>query len=428
MIYFLNSGFNLEYRIIPGNGRVNFISFQDGTGNALVLDEVTARIMYELIENGKFNAVTPDELKALGRLEYEGVVNSLRSSSAIDIGSIPVESLNFWIQTSDRCNLACTYCYIPSLNSAKLRRADLFSLLGKKLVEVNGLKNVSIKLAGGEPLLCFDEWADEVLALKKLLADIDIRLTIRIISNLTVLTKNIIKFIKNNDVIITVSLDGLEQFNDKNRIFPKSGHGSFYVVKKNLGLLLENGIKPGVMITATSENQHGVPELIKYLTDNDFSFRISDAKGGHIKDKEFELLFQGVQKVLSNAVQFGYPISKRLVVSDLRTLSPQAQPCSMGTTAAAIYLDGSIYFCHTEFEKGKPLGSLDEEVNLLNIIRRGYGKHLGLSQDCQNCEYRLVCAGGCPLYRENGKSPMCSAYKKIIPQVFELYEQENRDA
>jgi uncharacterized protein len=424
MTYLLNPGFRLEYRLIPGEEKVYFVSSQDGTGKGLVLDDVAIYLMKVLEEYGRVNSVKPLELNALRRLEYEGVVTNAWSQKSKDVVSFQAESLQFWIQTSDRCNLACTYCYIPSLNSAKPRRIDLFSLLGKKLLELNGLKDVSIKLAGGEPLLCFDEWADEVITLKCSLAKAGICLTIRIITNLTFLNRKIIEYVKQNDVIVSVSLDGLEQFNDKNRIFPKSGKGSFYSVRKNLRILQENGIKPSVMITATSENHTGVTDLVKYLVEHDFTFRVSDAKGGHIRAKEFEIAFQDVKKVLSEAVKSGFPVSKRLVVSDLRTLSPQAQPCSMGTTAAAIYLDGSVYFCHTEFEDGEPLGSLDEADNLISIIRRGYVKHLGLSQECQSCEYRLVCAGGCPLYRENGKSPMCSSYKKIIPQIFELYEQE----
>ena len=197
------------------------------------------------------------------------------------------------------------------------------------------------------------------------------------------------------------------------------------MVKKNLEVLRDSGIKPGVMITATSENSAGIHELIELLVKEDLVFRFSDAKGGHIHPREFEIAFADVKQTLSGAVMAGYPVSKRIVVSDLRTLEPQATPCSMGTTGGALYLDGSVYFCHTEFEKGSPLGSLDEDEGLLDIIRRGYTRHLGLSLDCRACEYRFVCAGGCPLFRVNGKSPMCSAYKKIIPQIFDLYDEES---
>jgi uncharacterized protein len=71
----------------------------------------------------------------------------------------------------------------------------------------------------------------------------------------------------------------------------------------------------------------------------------------------------------------------------------------MGTTGGALYLDGSVFLPYG-VRKRRSLGNLDEDEGLLDIIRRGYTKHLGLSLDCRTCEYRFVCAGGCPLYRQ----------------------------
>lgn len=421
MSYVLNPEFKLDQRSTDMHGEIYFVTRDDIDGKTIVLDEPARMLVERLVSNQPYDA-SDGERQILDRLVLEGVASRIDERDNTSLPS--AENLNFWIQTSDKCNLACTYCYIPSLNSTKERRTDLFFLLGKKLLEVKGLRNVAIKLAGGEPLLTFDSWATQVLDLKKLLAEKNISLQVRIITNLTFLNKKIIDYIKSNEIGISVSLDGLKKFNDKNRIFPADGRGSFKVVKKNLDILKESGLKPGVMITATSENSTGISELVDSLVADDFVFRISDAKGGHIKPQEFSIAFTDVKRSISHAVKKGFPVSERIVVSDLRTLSPQANPCSMGTTGAALYLDGSIYFCHTEFEEGTPVGSLDEDENLLNIIRRGYPKHLGLSSDCRACEYRFVCAGGCPLYRINGKSPMCSAYKSIIPQIFELYEEE----
>lgn len=421
MTYLFNPEFRLDRRSVPGYGDVHFLVRNDSDEKMIVLDARAKQLVEKLLSNQPYTPCHGEH----DTLEYfftEDIVSKLDCMG--NAGQRRSESLNFWIQTSDRCNLACTYCYIPSLNSTKERRPDLFSLLGKKILEVNGLRYVSIKLAGGEPLLSFNDWADEITKLKQRLAEANIRLNVRIISNLTFLNKRIIEYIKSNDFGISISLDGTSIFNDKNRIFSGSGKGSFHIVKKNLNILLENDIKPSVMITATSENRLGVGELVKYLVANDLVFRVSDAKGGYINPTEFELIFSDIKRSLSRAIKARYPVSERIIVSDLRTLSPEANPCSMGTTGAALYLDGAIYFCHTEFAKGTPLGNLDEEDGLLDIISRGYYKHLGISSDCRACEYRFVCAGGCPLYRINGKSPMCSAYKKIIPQIFELYDAE----
>ena len=422
MSYALNQGFKLGVRPTRGHGDVHFITSEDAEGKTLVLDERSSALIKNL-RCGQLHELGAADVEVLERLAAEGVVSKI--NMAQNPPQFCAENLQFWIQTSDRCNLACTYCYIPSLNSVKTRRPDLFSLFGRKLLGVKGLKNVSIKLAGGEPLLSFQDWCAEVVELRKTLAEADITMNVRIITNLTFLNRNIIAYIKVNDIGVSVSLDGLLPSNDKNRIFPVNGQGSYRIVRKNLEILRENGIKPSVMITATSENSTGVSDLVDLLVKEDLVFRFSDAKGGHIHPQEFEVAFSDVRKTLARAVAVGYPISKRIVVSDLRTLEPQAAPCSMGTTGGALYLDGSVYFCHTEFEKGSPLGSLDEDEGLLDIIRRGYKRHLDLSLDCRACEYRFVCAGGCPLFRVNGKSPMCSAYKKIIPQIFDLYDQEN---
>lgn len=421
MNYVLNPGFRLGVCSTRGHGDVHFVTRDDAGGKTLVLDESTSALI-ETLQRDQAYELDTTAVEVLERLAAEGIVSKMDAAQSVP--QFRAESLQFWIQTSDRCNLACTYCYIPSLNSAKERRSDLFSLFGRKLLGVTGLKSVSIKLAGGEPLLSFEDWCAEVIELRKTLTEADIELNVRIITNLTFLNRKIIEYIKTNNIGVSISLDGLSANNDRNRVFQASGHGSFHIVKKNLKVLRENGIKPGVMITATSENSAGIGELVESLVKDDLVFRLSDAKGGHIDPKEFEIAFTDAKRTLDRAVTAGYPVSERIVVSDLRTLAPQATPCSMGTTGGALYLDGSVYFCHTEFEKGAPLGSLDEDEGLLYIIRRGYTKHLGLSLDCRACEYRFVCGGGCPLYRVNGKSPMCSAYKKIIPQIFDLYDEE----
>lgn len=427
MKFRLKHTFTLKQCVVPGIGSVDFMTIQDQTGRAIVLDQTMRALAIRLGVNHELETEIPTELKALELLERDGVIVRTGGCSET-LGEISEsETLQFWIQTSDRCNLACTYCYIPSLNSKRPLRPDLFSLLGTKLLQVQGLKNVSIKLAGGEPLLCFDEWADKVLQLRKRLELAGINLSIRIISNLTFLDTRIIEYIKNNDVLLSVSLDGTAEFNDRNRVFVNGGKGSSKIISRNIERLESNNIKPSVLITTTPENRAGIAQLVKQLVQKDVAFRVSDVKGDKLTPDDFVSAFAEIKQIVSEAVRDGYPVSRRLVVSDLRTLSPQPHPCSMSTTAAAIYLDGSVYFCHTEFEQGCPLGSLDEDANIVEIIKRGVTKHAGLSKDCQECEYRLVCAGGCPLYRKNGKSPMCSAYKKIIPMIYEMYEIENNE-
>ncbi len=421
MNYGFNTRYSIENQTAAGHGIVFFIR-KEHRDDIVVLDELSVALLERALKTGGISESDADKA-TFARLVGENILVPFTPSDSLE--HLPyVEDLNFWLQVTDSCNLACSYCYIPSLNSNQLFRSDLFDVLTRKLQGVNGLRTVSIKLAGGEPLMAFKKWHANVAKLKKVLAEEKIELQLRLITNLTTLTDSMIDFIKNYDIAISVSLDGLAAYHDKNRIYTGTQKGTFEVVDKNIKRLQHAGITPSVMVTVTSENHKGIPDLVGYLIKNDITFRLADAKGGYIDPGEFLSAMEKVSDVVQAGVDDGFPVSRRIVVSDLRTHYPSSTPCSMGKNAAAIYLDGSVYFCHTEFGKGKPLGHLDDDEGLLDIIQKGRERHFGLSDDCQQCEYRLICAGGCPLYRVEGKSPMCQSYKKIIRQVFDLYERE----
>lgn len=421
MKYGFNTRYGIEKQEVAGHGSVFFIR-KEHRDDIVILDERSLALIERVKQAGVIDKCDEDAA-TFAQLVGEQVLIPFTSFDLLESGPY-IESLSFWLQVTDTCNLACGYCYIPSLNSTQLFRPDLFDMLARKLLVVNGLRTVSIKLAGGEPLMAFNKWHASIAQLKQLLADKGVELQLRLITNLTTLTGAMIDFIREYDVAVSVSLDGLAVYHDKNRIYTGTQKGTFDVVDKNIKRLQCAGITPSVMVTVTSENYRGIPDLVGYLVQNDITFRLADAKGGYIDPAEFLSAMEIVSDVLRAGVDSGFPVSRRVVVSDLRTHYPSSTPCSMGKNAAAIYLDGSVYFCHTEFGKGKPLGHLDEDGSLLDIIQKGRERHFGLSDDCQQCEYRLICAGGCPLYRVEGKSPMCQSYKKIIRQVFDLYERE----
>lgn len=423
MKYALNTLCSLEHSQHSHFGDIFYVKKSTHRDDVIIVDSITAEIFEQVRSNNTIDDTVDKNSARIERLVSENILVPLQSLPSKTI--VPIATrINLWLQVTDSCNLACDYCYIPSLYSKKKMRSDIFSLLLQHLRSIKGLETVNLKLAGGEPFITFSEWVDGVQWLRKELADIGITLELRVITNLTRLTREMITFLKMNKVVISVSVDGVGETHDQHRKY-KNGSGSFKTVVSNINRLKEQGVNPSVMITITSDNYHGIPDLVEYLIDRDMVFRVSDVKGGCLSPSQFEETMNKVNTLLEKALEKGYPVSRRVVFSDLRTQEAASTPCSMGSHAAAIYLDGSVYFCHTEFQKGQPLGHIDGDKNLLSIIRSGKQKHFGLSDDCQHCQYRFVCAGGCPLYRINGKSPMCHVYKKIISQVFDIYDKED---
>lgn len=424
MKYTLNALCSLDCKQHDYFGDIHFIRKTSHRDDIIIIDSSTAEIFKQIRSNNVLTAdVEAKNADRIARLVADNILVPLQRS----VGKVEkqlTKQINLWLQVTDSCNLACDYCYIPSLYSDKSFHRDTFFQLFQHFKDIEGLETVHLKLAGGEPLMVFSAWKDEVQWLRTQLECIGINLELRIITNLTRLTNEMICFFKHHSVIISVSVDGLGDTHDQHRKY-KNGAGSFAAVMTNIERLHARGISPSVMITVAGDNYLGVPALVEYLIERDMTFRISDAKGGYLTPAQFEQTMDTVNALLDKAVNQGYPVSRRVVFSDLRTHEAASTPCSMGSHAAAIYLDGSVYFCHTEFQKGQPLGHLSGEQNLLSIIRSGKQKHFGLSDDCQQCQYRFVCAGGCPLYRVNGKSPMCNVYKKIISQVFDIYNKED---
>ena len=96
--------------------------------------------------------------------------------------------------------------------------------------------------------------------------------------------------------------------------------------------------------------------------------------------------------------------------------------------------DGKIYFCQQGIGEGNDSGSVNDDKDLIEIIQTKEDWHKALHPDCENCSYRYVCSGGCPLYRIDGKSPHCELYKELLARIYQLigleiyYRLKNKEA
>lgn len=339
-------------------------------------------------------------------------------SDGIDLSS----SLYIWLHLTDECNLDCDYCYIPSLHSNNKIKDGFFEKLSEVIINDRVKYNeVNLKLAGGEPFLNLKFWKLGFDYFIKELHKNGINLNVRIITNLTVVSDEIIDFIKSYNINLSFSIDSLDSENS--RVFYRKNINSSSKVLSNLKILNNHGVRPSAMITVDKSNYENIKKLIRYLIENNIVFRISDNKEDNNLKNEFKYALDQTIELLNDAVVKDKDIMYKFLISDLNTLYPNAEPCSMGKNATAIYMNGDIFFCHTEFGTEKKLGNIWSTDSLIETIQSGYFKHLNLSTDCDKCEFRAICAGGCPLYRVNGKSSQCATYQHIIKNVVKIYEK-----
>lgn len=143
---------------------------------------------------------------------------------------------------TEACNLRCNYCvysdhypFIKGYSGKKMawdvakKAIDYYFDLHAERQRAGFKKRPMVGFYGGEPLLEFN--------LIKRIVDYcttkDLKPTYYITTNGTLINQDIIDFLLNEDVVLTVSLDGDKYQHDRNRVF-KSGQGTFDQIMKNL--------------------------------------------------------------------------------------------------------------------------------------------------------------------------------------------------
>ena len=337
-------------------------------------------------------------------------------------------SLNFWIHTTNACNLGCSYCYISTLNTGGGMKDTVRQQLTKKFIEavrLRGVKHIKVRLAGGEPMGQFAAWKTFITETASVLAAEGCRLDVAFITNLTILNEEIIEFSKNHGISYGVSLDGVGKVHDATRMF-RSGSGSFEIVDANLQRLVAEGISVSVNTVVSNFNLIGLPDLTRYLIALDIPFRYSVVKGENIDAELLDRYLSESHDIMLEGIETGWQFSQRYQFCDLKPNELGFQTCASGFSGGAIYVDGSFKYCHVHF--GKDTGSsrsiFDQELDLVEMIVSGEHEEDNKSEDCKKCRYRSVCTSGCPVYRVDGKDPQCSLYHRFIPMYYQLQAKE----
>ena len=137
----------------------------------------------------------------------------------------------------ETCNLACSYCFFHSGTFDKVggKMITLETLIEtyEKLSENSKSGLRSIGFYGGEPLMNFDVIRDFVYYVK---AHSKHNVSFGVITNGTLLTKEMVDFFDENKFYVSISLDGTKKYNDMCRI-SKDGKSVFDTVMENLKLL-----------------------------------------------------------------------------------------------------------------------------------------------------------------------------------------------
>ena len=126
-----------------------------------------------------------------------------------------------------RCEHSCPYCQV-SRQSTDRSRFDMTDATAQRALDIafeSKTSRIKIEFQGGEPLLNFDLIQKIIHAAKAKSVTIGKKTDFVIATNLALLSDEILRYCKANEVLLSTSLDGPPDLHNKNR--PRPGGNSY---------------------------------------------------------------------------------------------------------------------------------------------------------------------------------------------------------
>ena len=374
-----------------------------------------------------------DDVEIINKMLKTGLLNAdqLGQQSLCDLSP---QVLSAWLHLTDRCNLRCSYCYLPHVKedmSSETGRAAIDAIFRSAIA--NKFQQVKLKYAGGEALLRFPLIL-ELHSYAKQLAELHgLFLEEVVLSNGTLLTDEMAKTLKSLDIRLMISMDGKGHYHDSQRPYA-GGRGSFQDVSDSVDRALSHGLVPNISVTVSSRTAEGLPDIMEWILERELPFslnfyRENELSASHIDMQLDEQKIINGMKAAFKVIEDNMPRRGFLggIIDRANLSASHTHTCGVGQNYLVFDQNGQIAKCQMHIRK--PITNL-QVMDPLAVIRADSIGIQNISveekEGCKTCEWKYWCTGGCPLatHRATGrydvKSPNCNIYKALYPEALRL--------
>lgn len=385
-------------------------------GSLFLIDEETRQVLdrWRAVAQLDLNQLPPKDREVLQELRDLRIlipagINGKRPPLAIDPGEIPLSTMV--LEVSQDCNLRCRYCYAEGGSYGKTARL-LDPALARQAVrllvqDAPEEEKLTLILFGGEPLLNMEAVQAAVEEVEEQSRATGKQVFVSLTTNGTLLTPEIVAFIKRHRISVSVSMDGPADLHDANRVGP-GGEGSYSSIVSQLSGLLAAGAAPvAARVTLVPQQWSRVEEVFDHLRGLGFHevgiAPASPIAPGLLPDADQEEeLYQGFSSLARRFIQVAalggvLPFSNLIdLLARLHVGQTKAVSCGAGFGYLAVDAVGDFYLCHRlTGDEAFRVGTLDAGPDPQKILA-ALGQVTGGKQAlCESCWARTLCCGGC---------------------------------
>jgi uncharacterized protein len=365
------------------------------------------------------------------------------------------------------CNLNCEYCFYLEKQALfgageKYRMSDeVLSAFIKNYITSQPTPIVEFVWQGGEPTLSGLDFFKRVIELQKPFAH---QKTIRnsLQTNGTLLTDDWCAFLKKNNFMVGISLDGPKEIHNRYRS-DRKGNGTFDRVMYGLRLLQEYKIEYNVLTSVARDTATRPLDVYTFLRDEGVEFiqftpiveRMPDEcsmkyglhlAGPAVLDKEepqaevtpwtvvpeeygdflIAIYEEWVRHDVGKVFVMNFEWALNAWIGNPSPVCIHAEQCGR---SVVLEHNGDVYACDHSVYPQYRLGNIvtDDLPQMVETsARSGFGmrKKTALPRWCSECEVLAACRGGCPkhrfgqtYYNEPGLHYLCAGYKKFFLHI-----------
>ncbi|MBQ7216840.1 MAG: SPASM domain-containing protein [Synergistaceae bacterium] len=333
---------------------------------------------------------------------------------------------------NDSCSLRCEYCSVgDKTHSGMMTESEMTSALlwFAGLARERGEEKPCIIFHGGEPLLI------PVRQYRKCLDTLftqtpDLKFTLNIQTNGTILDGEILSFLKEYAVRPGVSIDGPESVHDSQRrdIF---GKATYSRVKANIMTMQAAGLRPSGLMVLTHNSLNAGLEFLKDFAAMNLPLKINPlySAGEAVNHRELflksgeyaEYLIRVFEYVIDNETDISLMPIEYILRGVLENKTPRGCVFSGKCSGSFVCVshDGNIYPCgRFADEKRHVLGNVHQggitDSGREILCRLRASRTVNLREECVRCKYLTFCSGGCIAH--NGA--MCADFVKFMDYLY----------
>jgi radical SAM protein with 4Fe4S-binding SPASM domain len=291
----------------------------------------------------------------------------------------------------------------------------------ERLVDNGTYGDIGFRLSGGEPLLVYDTYKDLVSKYYKCNRNFSFGL----LSNLTILTDEMLKGLQKNRIGVQVSLDDLE--NSKPLA---NGQSSSKITMRNIKRFQEEGIGFSINTVLDIKNTKSLKDMVEYICSlNNVQWGLNASY-----TMNDESISDEVIKVFKEAIlllgEKNFNILYGLRFYNM-TIGRNEGGCISGIGTCALGTNLEVWPCQC-FSYKKPLGYYDENIKeiLATSKENEYFRNRTLLPQCTDCSILQYCRGGCRAVNmtdEKAVEVTCKIKQEVVKFILEKRRELNNN-